>query len=182
MASSNIIFITTPLGPMWLWATECGLCSVGFGGSVKPQEYHRMVKWGVESPRPVCTSLLRTVQQQLLSYFDRRRRRFDLPLDARGTDFQHQVWLQLQQIPYGEKTTYGEIAMLLGRPKGARAVGQAVGANPISLIVPCHRVVGSNGGLTGYGGGLDRKAMLLELEQAGLQLRMELSFPYETPE
>ena len=96
-------------------------------------------------------------------------------LDLRGTEFQHQVWLQLQQIPYGETTTYGAIATLLGRPKASQAVGQAVGANPVSVIVPCHRVVGANGSLTGYGGGLERKAILLELEQAGLQLRMRLA-------
>lgn len=175
MVASNIIFTNTPLGLMWLWATDAGLCNVGFGESVKAKEIRRMVKHGVASPIPVSTSLLDVATQQLQAYFARRRERFDLPLDLRGTDFQHQVWLHLQQIPYGETTTYGKIALLLGRPKATQAVGQAVGANPVSVIVPCHRVIGSNGKLTGYGGGLERKAMLLELEQAGIQLRMPLA-------
>ncbi len=175
MVASNISFTHTPLGLMWLWATDVGLCNVGFGDSVKAAEVRRMAKRGIETPLPVSTSLLESAARQVSAYFARERRRFDLPLDLRGTDFQHQVWLQLQQIAYGETTTYGEIALLLGRPKATQAVGQAVGANPVSVIVPCHRVIGANGKLTGYGGGLERKAMLLELEQAGLQLRMQLS-------
>lgn len=175
MVASNIIFTSTPLGLMWLWATDVGICNAGFGDSVKSSEISRMVKRGIESPVPVSTGLLDATTQQLRAYFARERRRFDLPLDLRGTEFQQQVWLLLQGISYGETTTYGEIALLLGDPKAARAVGQAVGANPVSIIVPCHRVIGSNGKLMGYGGGLERKAMLLELEQAGLQLRMQIS-------
>jgi O-6-methylguanine DNA methyltransferase len=175
MGASNIIFTNTPLGLMWLWATDVGLCNVGFGDSIDPGEIRRMAKRGIETPLPVMTSLLESATAQLYAYYARRRRRFDVPLDLRGTEFQQQVWLLLQETPYGETTTYGEIAMLLGRPKATRAVGQAVGANPVSIIVPCHRVIGSNGKLTGYGGGLERKATLLELEQAGLQLRMELA-------
>lgn len=177
MAASNIVFTNTPLGLMWLWATDKGLCSLGFGDSIKPREMRRMVKRGIQSPVPISTALLEAATEQVRSYFSRRRHRFDLPLDLRGTDFQHQVWLQLQGIPYGETSTYGDIALLLGRPRATRAVGQAVGANPVSVIVPCHRVIGSDGTLTGYGGGLERKAMLLELEQAGLQLRLQLSLP-----
>lgn len=175
MATSNIVFTDSPLGLMWLWATDRGVCNAGFGESVKPDEIHRMAKYGVSLPSPVTTSLLNSVVEQIQAYFARQRHRFDLPLDLRGTEFQHQVWLQLQQIPYGETTSYGAIATLLGRPNASQAVGQAVGANPVSVIVPCHRVVGANGSLTGYGGGLERKAMLLELEQAGLQLRMRLA-------
>jgi O-6-methylguanine DNA methyltransferase len=101
---------------------------------------------------------------QLKAYFERKRRQFDVPLDLRGTPFQLHVWDHLLDIPWGETRTYGQIAEAMGRPKAARAVGRAVGKNPVSIMVPCHRVVGSTGSLTGYGGGLDRKTALLELE------------------
>ena len=101
---------------------------------------------------------------QLDAYFEKKRRRFDLLLDMRGTPFQLQVWDFLLNIPWGETRTYGQTAKTLGRPKAARAVGRAVGTNPVSIVVPCHRIIGSDGSLTGYGGGLDRKTALLELE------------------
>ena len=101
---------------------------------------------------------------QLEAYFEKKRRQFDIPLDVRGTPFQLLVWDYLLGIPWGETRTYGQIAEALGRPKAARAVGRAVGTNPVSIVVPCHRVIGANGNLTGYGGGLDRKTALLELE------------------
>ncbi|MBI2328699.1 MAG: methylated-DNA--[protein]-cysteine S-methyltransferase [Chloroflexi bacterium] len=97
-------------------------------------------------------------------YFAGRLSHFDLPLDLRGTPFQRQVWQRLQGIPYGETISYGDLAHSLGKGNAARAVGAAVGSNPISIIVPCHRVIGSNGKLTGYGGGLPRKSFLLDLE------------------
>jgi len=101
---------------------------------------------------------------QLQEYFAGRLRKFSVPLDLRGTPFQRQVWEQLGHIPYGETRSYRQIAQALGRPKAARAVGQATGSNPVAIIVPCHRVIGANGRLTGYGGGLPRKQDLLELE------------------
>jgi O-6-methylguanine DNA methyltransferase len=101
---------------------------------------------------------------QLNAYFKKKRHRFDLPLDLRGTPFQLQVWDLLLSVPWGETRTYGQTAKALGRPKAARAVGRAVGTNPVSIVVPCHRIIGSDGSLTGYGGGLDRKTALLELE------------------
>lgn len=101
---------------------------------------------------------------QLDAYFAGKLREFKIPLDLRGTSFQRQVWDQLCGIPWGETRSYGEIAKALGRPKAARAVGRAVGTNPVSIVVPCHRVIGSDGTLTGYGGGLDRKKALLKLE------------------
>jgi len=101
---------------------------------------------------------------QLDDYFTGRRRRFDLPLDLRGTPFRRRVWDVLLTIPWGETRSYGDVAAALGMPHAARAVGGAVGTNPLSIVVPCHRVIGSNGSLTGYGGGLDRKTSLLELE------------------
>ncbi len=104
------------------------------------------------------------VVNQLDAYFSKKRRRFDIPLDLRGTPFQLHVWDLLLSIPWGEARTYGQIAKALGRPKASRAVGRAVGTNPVSIVVPCHRIVGSNGSLTGYGGGLERKTSLLEHE------------------
>lgn len=104
--------------------------------------------------------------QQLQQYFDGTREHFDLPLAAKGTSFQKQVWEALVNIPYGKTTSYGEIAKQLGRPKASRAVGAANGANPLAVLVPCHRVIGSNGTLTGYAGGVEIKAGLLELENA----------------
>ena len=110
-------------------------------------------------------------RRQLEQYFTGRRRRFELRLAPSGSPFELTVWRALQDIPYGETTTYGEIAARLGRPHAARAVGLANARNPISVIVPCHRVIGANGSLTGYGGGLERKRLLLELE-SGLLPRM----------
>jgi methylated-DNA-[protein]-cysteine S-methyltransferase len=110
------------------------------------------------------------VATQLTEYFAGTRRTFDIPLALEGTPFQREVWTALLDIPYGSTTTYGELARRIGRPAAVRAVGAANGANPIPVIVPCHRVIGSNGTLTGYGGGLPRKKMLLELESRGERL------------
>jgi methylated-DNA-[protein]-cysteine S-methyltransferase len=106
----------------------------------------------------------RQVIAELDSYFNRGLQRFSVPLDMRGTPFQKRVWQALLDIPYGQTRSYGEIACAIGHPKASRAVGLANGANPISIIVPCHRVIGSNGKLVGYGGGLNRKQALLDLE------------------
>ena len=101
---------------------------------------------------------------QLKAYFDGDLEDFDLPLAPSGTEFQLRVWSALREIPYGETASYGELAAAVGRPGASRAVGAANGRNPIAVIVPCHRVIGANGTLTGYGGGLERKRILLELE------------------
>jgi methylated-DNA-[protein]-cysteine S-methyltransferase len=106
------------------------------------------------------------VARQLEEYLDGQRTEFGLPLGARGDEFQHRVWALIGQIPYGQTTTYGELARRLGGDVTAQEVGAAVGRNPLSIIIPCHRVIGSNGKLTGYAGGLGRKRALLELEQA----------------
>jgi len=106
--------------------------------------------------------------EQLHEYFDGTRTTFDLRLEPAGTDFQRQVWDALRTIPYGATETYGHLAERIGHPRGTRAVGAATGRNPISIIVPCHRLVGSTGGLTGYAGGLDRKRWLLDLEAGGV--------------
>lgn len=107
----------------------------------------------------------RDVTAQLTAYFAGRLRAFDVPVDPGGTPFQNRVWRALQDIPYGQTESYGALARRIGDPKAVRAVGLANGANPIAIIIPCHRVVGSSGSLTGYGGGLPTKRALLSLEQ-----------------
>jgi methylated-DNA-[protein]-cysteine S-methyltransferase len=109
-------------------------------------------------------------REQLGQYFAGERTEFDLPLVMAGTEFERSVWAELERIPYGQTTSYGEIARRVGRPERARAVGAANGRNPISVIVPCHRVIGADGSLTGYDGGLERKRFLLELEGGALSL------------
>ena len=111
-----------------------------------------------------------TVRAQLADYFDGRRTAFDLPLAMQGSPFQLRVWNALMDIPYGETISYGELARRIGHAADPRAVGQANGRNPIAVIVPCHRVIGADGSLTGYGGGLERKRLLLELEAGVLSL------------
>jgi methylated-DNA-[protein]-cysteine S-methyltransferase len=110
------------------------------------------------------------VVDQLQSYFAGERTNFDLPLLLEGTDFQKKVWTALQEIPYGETISYKKLAETVGSPKGVRAVGAANGANPIPIIIPCHRVIGHDGSLTGFGGGLPLKKQLLELESHQLKL------------
>lgn len=111
------------------------------------------------------TELIRETKRQLDEYFAGKRKDFDVPTRLNGTEFQKRVWLALRDIPYGKTASYKDIASAVGCPKGYRAVGMANNRNPISIIYPCHRVVGSDGSLTGYGGGLDVKAKLLELER-----------------
>ena len=111
------------------------------------------------------SDVIEIAQKQLDEYFHRERRDFDLPLLFVGTDFQKKVWCELLNIPYGTFISYGEMARRLGMPKAVRALANANGANALSVIVPCHRVVGSDGSLTGYGGGLERKRFLLDLEK-----------------
>jgi methylated-DNA-[protein]-cysteine S-methyltransferase len=125
-----------------------------------------------ERERNDSHELLREAANQLQAYFAGTLRQFDIPLDMLGTDFQKRVWRQLEEIPYGETRSYAQIAAAVGRPKAVRAVGAANGSNPVAIVVPCHRVIGANGKLTGYGGGLPLKKRLLELEGAwtiGLQ-------------
>ena len=142
----------TPFGPMALEG-ETALTRLWLPGTL-PDLRGR----GEETP------LLRAAREALLAYFAGERRGFDLPLDPAGTDFQRAVWEALRAIPYGGTRTYGEIAAAVGRPKAVRAVGQANHVNPLPIFIPCHRVVGTGGALTGYAGGLDRKRALLALE------------------
>lgn len=112
----------------------------------------------------------RAALEQLHAYLTGMRQAFDLPIDLRGTEFQRDVWMALSTIPYGVTRTYGEMAAQIGRPKAVRAVGQAVGANPVPIVIPCHRVIGHDGHLVGFGGGLPLKERLLSLEQGALDL------------
>jgi methylated-DNA-[protein]-cysteine S-methyltransferase len=150
----------SPLGPMLLAATGNGLAGVWFVGQRHGPDSSG---WHEEPSHPV----LREAVAQLAAWFAGERTGFDLPLDLQGgTPFQQDVWAALRAIPHGGTTSYAELARRLGRPTAARAVGAAVGRNPVSIVVPCHRVLGTGGGLTGYAGGLERKTALLRLEGA----------------
>lgn len=155
---------TTPLGPVRLAASATGLAGLWF-----EDQKHRPAELDGAWPHEPGHALLREASAQLKAYFERRLQGFDLPLDlGAGTSFQQAVWQQLAQIEHGRHRSYGELGRRLGRPQAVRAVGAAVGRNPISIIVPCHRVLGQDGSLTGYAGGLARKRALLELEGLAL--------------
>jgi methylated-DNA-[protein]-cysteine S-methyltransferase len=151
--------IATPLGKVLLARTAKGLAGVWF----ERQKHHPEPLTAMRRPDD---ELLRRAADQLHAYFAGEHDRFDLPLDLHGTSFQRAVWQALLAIPTGHTTSYGALAAGLGAASAVRAVGGAVGRNPVSVIVPCHRVVGSDGSLTGYAGGVDRKRRLLALEQA----------------
>jgi methylated-DNA-[protein]-cysteine S-methyltransferase len=151
--------ITTPLGPLTLAATPGGLALAWFDGQAHRTET-------VDAPFNVTHPHLSQAAHEFAEYFAGQRIVFNVPLDPQGTPFQQAVWRLLLKLPLGQLSTYGAIAEQLGKPSASRAVGAAVGRNPIGIIVPCHRVVGRNGSLTGYAGGLHRKEALLQLEGA----------------
>jgi O-6-methylguanine DNA methyltransferase len=161
----------SPIGPLFLAASEHGLVALEFDARLVGQQTIR------PNPRDLRTesnavkfaesaAALRPYVQELKEYFDGQRREFSFRLDLRGTDFQIACWRALLKIPYGETRTYADIARAVGSPQGFRAVGMANNRNPIAIVVPCHRVIASDGTLCGYGGGLDLKRKLLELEGA----------------
>jgi len=156
--------LDSPVGPIWIAAAGARICAVGLGAG-QPDAFFTSLARNFLTQKP-CEDpeALSPALTQLREYFSRIRREFDLPLDARGTAFQKAVWAEVARVPYGETTTYGAIAGRIGRPGAARAVGAAVGANPVPMLIPCHRVIGADGSLTGYGGGLEAKATLLRLE------------------
>jgi len=149
-------YLDSPIGPLLLAGTRHALKVIGFSSGDKARG--ALPEWDrFDEP-------FRRVKRELKEYFAGERRRFEVPLEPAGTEFQRQVWQALTDIPYGETCSYREIAEIIGNPKAVRAVGAANGANPIPIIVPCHRVIGSDGSLTGFGGGLDAKRYLLDLE------------------
>ena len=154
----------SPLGPMTLAATQAGLAGVWFDGQRHwPAELTPPTRWPAHPTHPVLVE----TATQLTEYFAGQRRDFDLALDlSGGTVFQQAVWQALLSIASGQTRSYGRISQNMGNAAAVRAVGAAVGRNPISIIVPCHRVLGADGSLTGYAGGLDRKTALLKLEGA----------------
>lgn len=166
MPEPRTIFFTvmeSPAGPLLIAATEKGLRCLHFYCGDQPK--HSADEVWVESREH-----LRTYEEQINSYFRGELREFTFPLDLVGTSFQKDCWQALLRIPYGETRTYAEIAREIGRPQAFRAVGQANHDNPIAIVVPCHRVLGANGMLTGYGGGLTTKEKLLRLEGATFRL------------
>lgn len=155
--------IEAPFGPLQCAVNEAGeVVSIDFVTSRGP----RPLDGAVVDPRR-----LERLALQLREFFEGSRTEFDLPLSSRGTDFQKRVWAELRKIPFGATRSYQEIALAIGRPEATRAVGAANGANPIPIVVPCHRVIGANGALTGFGGGLPVKRWLLEHEAGFARLR-----------
>lgn len=159
--SVHQITVESPVGPLAVAATERGLRWILWPGEHRPIATADATIQIIDGPTPLLVEAAR----QLDEYFAGTRTEFDLPLDAVGTPFQHQAWTVLRAIPYGATISYGDQARRLGDPNKARAVGAANGRNPISIVVPCHRVVGSNGALTGFAAGVETKAWLLEHEQ-----------------
>jgi len=147
----------SPLGPLTLVADD-GVLS----GLYMTEQRHRPAEASFGERDPAAFG---SVNEQLKAYFEGKLTRFDVPLALAGTPFQQRVWAALQEIPYGSVAAYGQLADRLGQPGASRAVGLANGRNPVGIIVPCHRVVGSDGNLTGYGGGLGRKRFLLDFER-----------------
>lgn len=170
MNSTLQTFTTTlpsPVGALSLAATDHALIALVW----RRTSHATAFEGSIESP---AHPLLVETARQLREYFAGSRRAFDVPLEFRGTDFQRRAWSALLTIPYGETRTYRQMAEQIGNPAAVRAVGAANGRNPISIIAPCHRVIGMNGDLTGFGGGLDAKAHLLSLEAPQLQLSRQV--------
>lgn len=154
MPRLSFLDVPSPIGPLRLVASPNGLRQIEFSPLSAPDP-----EWTAES-----TPVLSEVARQLNEYFAGSRRSFDLPLEPSGTDFQQSVWKVLRGIPFGQTISYGEQARRLGDAKKARAVGSANGRNPLPIVVPCHRVIGTNGSLTGFAGGMDAKKWLLTHE------------------
>lgn len=152
--------LDSPLGPLTLVADGSWLTGIFF-----PNHWHMPPKEYFGDPVPPEDELFVLTAVQLGEYFRGIRTHFDLPYRADGNDFQKRVWARLEQVPFGTTVTYGDLAAELGEPAMAQAVGSAVGRNPLSIVIPCHRVVGKDGSLTGYAGGLDNKRKLLDLEE-----------------
>lgn len=155
----SFIEVTAPVGRLFIAGSDKGLWLIEFERPRHPEP--RATDWEQGE-----TALLREARKQLAAYFAGRLRTFDLPIAPRGTTFQRRVWHALRDIPYGDTRSYADVARHLGKPTATRAVGAANGRNPVPIVVPCHRVLGSDGSLTGFGGGIDTKRFLLRLEGA----------------
>src|SRR5664279_1611517 len=171
METLHSTIFTSTIGPLFLAASGRGLVALEFDARLPGQQTIRPnprdQRAGTKGVRfDESTSAMQVYVRELEEYFAGTRRAFTFPLDLRGTDFQKACWRALLAIPYGETRSYGDIARAVGRPQGFRAVGMANNRNPIAIVVPCHRVIASDGTLCGYGGGLDIKRKLLELEGA----------------
>ncbi len=149
--------VASPLGPLTVLASDDGVRAIAFEGE-------RAARAKIGLPRAVAHAVIDAAVEQLTIYFDGTLKIFDLPLDLHGTDFQKRVWKLLLKIPFGETRTYGDIARALGSVGAAQAVGAANGNNPVAIVVPCHRVIGASGDLTGYAGGIKKKKFLLAHE------------------
>lgn len=171
MNNSSILIdrLTTPLGPMFICATDKGICLLEFTNRRMLETEFKDLQKRLKSP--ILTGSNQHIEQgktELSEYFDGKRQDFEVSLDMQGTDFQKTVWQALLTIPYGTTASYAQQAQSINKPSAVRAVANANGANKISIIIPCHRVIGSNGTLTGYGGGLERKQWLLDLESSNI--------------
>jgi AraC family transcriptional regulator of adaptative response/methylated-DNA-[protein]-cysteine methyltransferase len=161
----HIAWIETPLGPMVVGATDRGICLLEYTDrQLLETQLNRVRKWCGDAAVPGENQYVCEMRAQLAAYFAGELREFTVPLDVRGTPFQEKVWAALRTIPYGETWSYGDLARKLGTPTATRAVAHANGDNRVAIVIPCHRVIGSDGELTGYGGGLWRKRALLERE------------------
>lgn len=164
MAVVHISAFESPVGELRVASTERGLAFLELPHASGAGLEGWLCRHAPEARRSDAFAPNRAAVRQILQYLEGKRTRFDLPLDLRGTPFQLQVWKALLGIPYGEKRTYQQVARAVRRPRAVRAVGTANGANPVALVVPCHRVVAAGGKLGGYGGGLELKARLLAME------------------
>jgi methylated-DNA-[protein]-cysteine S-methyltransferase len=163
--------LDTPIGVVWMACSERGVCKVVFPAEGAKATLDRWLAAHLPASEVTPTSAqLEHTSSELAEYFAGIRHDFTLPLDLRGSAFHQRVWLALTQIPYGRTVSYGNLARTLGAPRAARAVGAACGANPVPIIAPCHRVLGSDGSLHGFGGGLSVKAWLLQHEGVLLDL------------
>jgi methylated-DNA-[protein]-cysteine S-methyltransferase len=160
LTASQQVTIGSPIGPLTLVAAEGSLT-----GLYMEAHRHAPDPALLGPPGDPAAGVFAAAADQLDAYFAGALTGFELPLQPAGTQFQRRVWMALREIPYGQTVSYGQLAARLGGPAASRAVGLANGRNPISIVVPCHRVIGSDGSLTGYGGGLDRKRFLLDLER-----------------
>lgn len=165
--------LDSPLGPMIAGATDNGLCLLEWHdrGGVERIAARVMKRYKCKMAEGVNTHL-ETLQRELQAYFRGELRQFTGPIDITGTAFEQQVWRELLNIPYGETRSYGQVASALGKPGASRAVGRANGANYLAIVIPCHRVIDSNGNLHGYGGKIWRKKHLLELESGARQISL----------